>query len=147
MKTIKIIFASITFCLLFTFSAEAQIIDSLPWFKAPGKFEPTKIIDWNSTYVFQSMRSAVSTTKSVNINNKSISLPTTIKVIKTPVIIKRGKNCYELSCARTKACSNCTMVWKDVNRDRKIQPRKELRCVCAKSGDQCKITAKRVECR
>jgi hypothetical protein len=39
------------------------------------------------------------------------------------------------------------MLWKDANGDRKIQPRRELRCVCKKGGDNCSIKARPIDCK
>lgn len=147
MKTLKISFFAFVLCLGTTFSAQAQIIDSLPWFKAPGNFLNPKILDINASYTLMGQRSAIKAGRNLTIAGKTSQLPATIKELNTPLILKRGAQCLEVYCARTADCTNCTMLWNDLNGDRRIQPRRELRCVCLDRGNNCGVKARRTECR
>ncbi len=147
MKTLKIFFFAAIFSFIFSSNAQAQIIDSLPWFKAPGNFLTPKILDLKAVYTLQSPRSVIKKSTSMSIAGKKITLPNKVKELKGPITLKRGGNCYELYCARTKSCGDCALLWRDANGDRKIQPRKELRCVCKSGGDNCGIKARKVDCQ
>lgn len=147
MKTFKILFASITLSLVFAFSANAQIIDSFPWFKAPGSIMTPKILDGKGTYTIPNPRMAVAKTQSIQVASQTISLPSSIKVLNAPLTLKNGDQCIEVYCAQTKECSDCVMLWKDINGDKKIQPRRELRCVCKGGSDNCGIKARPVDCK
>ncbi|GAB5550429.1 MAG: hypothetical protein Sapg2KO_00200 [Saprospiraceae bacterium] len=106
-----------------------------------------KILDWNAGYSLAQPRQAVLKSTSIAITGKKIKIPSGVKLLKGPITIKRGENCYQIGCDRNKDCNNCQMFWKDLNKDRKIQPRKELRCVCPKSGDNCGLRGRKVECK
>ncbi|MEM6377865.1 MAG: hypothetical protein AAF705_06615 [Bacteroidota bacterium] len=148
MRNFKLIFLFGLFVLCFTSTAQAQVDDTLPpWFRRPMDILTPKIIDWNSTYVLQSQAQAISKSNKITVSGKSLKLPRTIKILKGPITVKRGNNCYQISCERNRACNNCMMLWKDLNNDRKIQPKRELRCTCPKSGDNCGLRARKVECK
>jgi len=147
MKTLKITLFSLALCMGTSFSAQAQIIDSLPWFKAPGKFMTPKVLDINATYSLVGQRAAIKSNRNLRVAGKIIPLPKTIRELKSPLILKRGDQCLEVYCAQTKDCSSCSMLWTDLNGDRKIQPRRELRCVCKTGGDNCGIKARRTQCK
>lgn len=146
MKAFKILVLSLLFVGLFSAESKAQIINSLPWFKTDILIEDFKAMDWNSSYVFAQPKQSLVRNSKIVLAKKTYALPSNIKEVKTPVVIKRGNTCYEIGCATAKSCESCRMLWKDVNGDRKIQPRKELRCVCSSSGDQCKIRARKIKC-
>lgn len=147
MKKIKIALLLSLFSLMLWTPSQAQIIDSFPWFKDPSRILTPKLLDWNSTFTLQNAPQAISKSQpSMVFEGKKLKLPRDIRVLKGPIAIKRGKNCYQIGCETNKSCGNCQMLWKDLNNDRKIQPRKELRCVCAKSGENCGLRGRKVEC-
>lgn len=76
---------------------------------------------------------------------KLFGLPASVKKINGPIIIKRGNVCAKIGC-KTDNCKDCVLLWKDINTDGKIQPRKELRCACPQSKAQCKLAANKVPC-
>lgn len=147
MKTLKVFFFAAIFSFVFNNHAQAQIIDSFPWFKAPGNFLTPKILDLKAVYTLQSPRQSVKKSSSLAIAGKKVALPQNIQELNGPITLKRGGNCYELYCARTKSCGDCALIWKDVNGDKKIQPQRELRCVCKSGGDNCGIKARKVDCK
>lgn len=147
MKNFKLACLFSCICFLYLTPGQAQIIDSFPWFKAPSSILTPKIMDWNTSYNLVSPRSAIQKSSALMISSKKIKIPSDIKLLKGPITLKRGKSCYQVGCDRNKECNNCQMFWKDLNRDRKIQPRKELRCVCPKSGDNCSLSARKIECK
>ena len=70
--------------------------------------------------------------------------PANVKKINGPIVIKKDGNCYKVGC-KNSGC-DCILLWEDANGDQKIQPRKELRCVCLKTNEACQITGKKVSC-
>ncbi|MEM6377866.1 MAG: hypothetical protein AAF705_06620 [Bacteroidota bacterium] len=147
MKTLKFFFLAAIFSFVFSHHTQAQVDDTLPpWFRDPGRILTPKIIDWNSTYLLQNKRQVISRSSKATVSGKSVQLPNNIKELNGPITLKRGNNCYEVYCARNKSCGDCTFLWKDLNRDGKIQPKRELRCVCKRSGDNCGIKARKVDC-
>ena len=149
MKTLKFLVLSLFLALFCTIQSNAQVDDTLPpWFNDPLRILNPRIIDWNSTFVFASPRTAILRSSTTSIAGKKINLaPLKARLIKTPLILKRGQDCYEFYCQRTKECNSCRMLWKDINGDRKVQPRRELRCVCASGGSYCSIKVRKVDCR
>lgn len=75
---------------------------------------------------------------------KKMKLPRATKTFSGPIVVKQNGNCYKVGCA--KECTDCKLAWYDRNGDRKIQPRKELRCIC-KTGKQCKIRVGKADCK
>jgi hypothetical protein len=139
---------------IFSNSAEAQIRDSLPWFKSPLMIlgEDGKAMDLLSSYYLP--KSYASSFKPVKMNLKTglesygkeaVVLPN-VKKIDGPIVLRRNGKCYKLGCPK-KDCSKCALYWWDKNQDGKVQPKKELRCGCAESNQACKMKAKKIECR
>ena len=147
MKIFKFVLSACLLTFLTFNTTSAQVDDTLPpWFRGPiPKLEPG-IIDWNSTYVLLKSRQVISAQKSLTVAKKAVALPSKMKVLKGPITIKRGQNCYEIYCQQGPECKDCQLTWWDRNGDGKIQPRRELRCVCTKTGDKCAIKARRVKC-
>ena len=149
MKAFKIVFSLLVFFSLSFTSSHAQIVDTLPFFKVPGKFLDSKIIDWNSTYILQKaspQASIVKKSTSIPVGRSVVKLPRSIKELNTPLKLKGRNGCYLISCQASQNCRDCRLLWKDINRDGKVQPRRELRCVCTSSGGDCRIRAKKIPC-
>ena len=77
---------------------------------------------------------------------KTMNIPRPTKVSDQPVVLKYKGNCYKFGCQKGEGCSDCKLAWYDRNGDGKVQPRKELRCICS-TGDKCRVRVKRIECR
>lgn len=134
--------------LLLSTPSQGQIDDSLPpWFMDPAKILTLKAMDWNATYTLQNGRQAISRSKTTALAGKKVKISSGVKLLKGPITIKRDGNCYQVGCESNRSCNNCQMLWKDLNGDRKIQPKRELRCFCPKSGDVCALRGRNIECK
>lgn len=125
---------------------QAQIIDSLPWFKAEARLiGEINFIKSNTTFIIPGSlaKSLVSVSPSYA---KKVQIPRTVRTSSRPITLKYNGNCYQFGCQKGQKCLNCQLHWYDKNRDGKVQPRQELRCGCDK-GEQCRIRVRRVECR
>lgn len=139
---------------LFSNTAKAQIIDSLPYFKTDIIMigEISKQFDLLGSYnipkgiqtKFVQVKVDAKTGKELS-KGKGIALPN-VKKLDGPIVLRRNGNCYKLGCPK-KDCSNCALYWWDKNQDGKVQPKKELRCGCSDSEKACKMRVKKVECK
>ena len=148
MKTLKLLFAIATITIFSFNETNAQIQDTLFWVKAPI-IENARIIDWNSTFAISNksiISAPISTKAKPSSTLKKVKL-IPAKQIKTPYVVKYKGSCYAIGCAKSSSCKECEMYWRDLNGDKKVQPKKELRCICIKGNTACKITAKRTNCR
>ncbi len=68
-----------------------------------------------------------------------------IKEARKPFILKYKGSCYEFK-AYSKDCNSCVILWKDLNKDKKVQVKKELKAVCKKTGKACDIKVRKVKC-
>ena len=141
MKAIK--FCLVVFCCsLFSLNqADAQAIDSLAFFKALKLdllvFDKAKVLERDKAYKPQ-----------VKKKIRKMASRRIVK-LKTPLILKRGDVCVKIGCKAAPGgdCkTDCHLLWKDRNKDGKIQPRKELRCVCKNKG-KCGIVARKTKCK
>ncbi|MFK7923947.1 MAG: hypothetical protein AB8H47_18455 [Bacteroidia bacterium] len=114
----------------------------VPGFTAPGDIAGiTSLGDIPSILI---IIPGASTFKSVSPTLvKTKRVPKYTKVSTRPITLKSGGKCYVFACADLKVC---TLVWLDRNKDGKIQPRKELRCVDSR-GNQCQMVIKQVKCK
>ena len=151
MKTLKLF---LLIAVVTTFSQDilsaqtSWVRDSMFWAK-PALIDDLKIIDWNSTYAVD--KSFVMAAPAMS-NKKKLAAPSKgliqVKKLKTPFKIRSGRNCYAITCVASKECKECNLYWKDLNGDKKVQPRKELRCLCESSKRaRCRMTAKKVPCK
>ncbi|MEL6676962.1 MAG: hypothetical protein AAFR61_32440 [Bacteroidota bacterium] len=142
----------LTLLMLLGFSLEsfAQVDDTLPpWFKTPmGIIMENGLLDKGDLLkTFGITPLTRQTIKAVQPSfAKKVGLPTTTRTFTRPITLKYQGACYTFACAQGKECKDCKMVWVDRNRDRKIQPRRELRCVCV-AGKPCKVRVKKTDCR
>lgn len=65
--------------------------------------------------------------------------------IKGALKLEHNGNCYQIGCAKAN-CNKCGLFWWDRNKDGKVQPRKELRCVCKESKSQCELRGREIDC-
>lgn len=139
---------------LFSNSAKAQVIDSLPYFKMDIIMIGEISKDFDLFGSFSMPKGVQSKFKQVKIDAKTglesygkqaVVLPN-VKKINGPIVLRLNGNCFKLGCPK-KDCSKCALYWWDKNQDGKIQPKKELRCGCAESNEACKMRVKKVECR
>ncbi|MEM8586194.1 MAG: hypothetical protein AAGF87_18110 [Bacteroidota bacterium] len=61
-----------------------------------------------------------------------------------PLNITNGQQCIRIRCA-SQGCEICVLVWRDLNQDGQVQPRRELRCRC-QQGDACVLERQEVPC-
>lgn len=73
---------------------------------------------------------------------KKVSVPRATRISSKPITLKYKGACYQFGCD----CKTCKIAWYDRNGDNKVQPRKELRCLCAK-GEKCKIRVEKADCK
>ncbi|MEL6732112.1 MAG: hypothetical protein AAFP83_13365 [Bacteroidota bacterium] len=133
----------ILFFIGLSLESQAQIRDSLIFFKAPADIIVTgPDLKLSNSFALPDMRAAQAITKS---QAKSLKLPNAVKRLPKVVRLKYGKTCVEMTCDDN--CKNCRMYWWDRNNDGKVQPRRELRCICPASTQRCKIKARRTNCR
>ena len=152
MKTIKIAFP-LLLCLLFfgLTQVEAQRgSKGDDQFFSNSKYQDgTDLFITNDMDVSKSFSVPVSSKKKVLKPSASVikvlGLAPATKVLNTPMRVKSGNDCYEIRCSAN-ACQGCKMLWKDINKDGKIQPKKEVRCVCVQTKELCKIEGKKVRC-
>ena len=76
---------------------------------------------------------------------KKLGVPRATKTASGPITLTHQGDCYRFGCKQGTGCQGCQLVWYDRNGDGKVQPKRELRCVCAQ-GDQCKIKVEKVNC-
>lgn len=141
---------TVIFSAFFSVHANAQLRDSLLFALDPGLFRTSpKVlgpINWNGIYTIspysQKLISAIP-----NKQLQAMRAPSRTKRVNGPIILKQGGTCVSISCSTRSRCGDCVMLWNDANGDKKIQPRKELRCACVKSGRSCELTGKKVRCR
>ena len=74
--------------------------------------------------------------------SKSIKNPSGIRVFNKPIVLKQNGNCMIIK-PDTSDCEDCTILWKDLNGDNKIQPKRELKALCKKSKKPCNIKMKK----
>ncbi|MEM7659620.1 MAG: hypothetical protein AAF399_26125 [Bacteroidota bacterium] len=144
----RLLIAAALFGFASLLSVKAQVDDTLIFFK----IDPTLLIpenlgidanDMNGPWSLMSM----SKLKPVSVSAaKKLSVPRSVKTSSTPIVLRRDGKCYEFGCKAGNGCNSCQLVWYDRNGDGKVQPRKELRCVCGQ-GDQCKIRVRKVPCQ
>ncbi len=131
------------FAALLPKQADAQIIDSLPYFKLPLP-EFVGDLDWDNIFVvMEASKKNISALPSGV--TKKIGVPPAVKKIDKPIILQRGGNCYKVGPSKNN-CESCHLLWYDTNGDGKIQPKRELRCVCNDCPEPCKVRGKRVDC-
>lgn len=141
------------FLTLFMFSAnqsDAQIIDSLPWFKLPSttldRLFVLEDMNLDATYIISksSRKNVVGLSKTLQKQLGVTRIQKSMKSVKGSMILERDGTCYKITCA--KGSCDCTLMWVDVNKDKKVQPKKELRCVCNKTREACTIRGKKISC-
>lgn len=76
------------------------------------------------------------------IQAKKVSVPRATRISSKPITLKHKGVCYQFGCD----CKTCKIAWYDRNGDNKVQPRKELRCLCVKD-EQCKIRVEKADCK
>ncbi len=126
--------------------SNAQIIDSLPYFKLPVP-ELVGKIDWNLDLNF-SKKARKSLAPPSNQMKKKIDFPVDSKTyqIKRKVTVNTPMGvCYEIS-PGNEDCKQCFLFWNDKNGDKKLQPREELRCICFNCEEPCSVKGKKVLC-
>ncbi|MEO0584676.1 MAG: hypothetical protein AAF135_20865 [Bacteroidota bacterium] len=132
----------VVFCISFSLESQAQIRDSLIFFKAPADIIVTgPELKLSNSFALPDMRAAQAITQS---QAQSLKLPRAVKRLPKVVRLKYGKTCVEMTCDDN--CKNCRMYWWDRNNDGKVQPRRELRCICPNSTKRCKIKARTTKC-
>jgi hypothetical protein len=126
-------------------SAHAQIDDSLPpWFKAPLEMigDQDFMIKGRAYIIpaatFKTIKAVPTPTA------KKLNLPAGVRRVPTPITLTYKGTTYKVGCQKSEGCEKCGMFWYDKNKDKKIQPRQELRCICTEGG-KCKVRAKKVE--
>lgn len=127
--------------------SSAQIRDSLFWFKAPSASDFSgDVSSFKGAFALTDMRTA--NLKSISAPQAAqLQMPRKVKRIPNNIVLRKGNLCYRVGCATGNGCSNCNMYWWDRNGDRKIQPRKELRCVCSDGKKKCKVRAQAIKCK
>lgn len=152
MKKVHYFFAILFVLSTFSFQANAQIDDSLPpYFKINLLESHLELLDlqnmqWEGTYDFAeafNIKAIKSVPKTLA---KSLKLERNVKKIDGPIILQKGGKCYRVACAPND-CRTCTLFWNDTNRDGKVQPAKEIRCICIKTKQVCTIRGKQIECK
>lgn len=76
----------------------------------------------------------------------AIKLPVELR---TPMKMYNGDLCLEVGCQAAPGgdcTSDCQMRWKDLNKDGRIQPERELRCMC-KNNAKCGVTVREISCK
>lgn len=143
MKLIKYPFLFIVLIsVLFVNRAESQIRDSMLWFNLDPVFVGS--LDGKAAFEFTEFSvSKIPTIKTSLAKSIGISAINT-KYLKGPIKLKNKDKCIAVACA--KGCPNCEMVWRDLNKDSKVQPKKEVRCICAKTKELCKMAVKTDSC-
>lgn len=76
------------------------------------------------------------------IQAKKVSVPRATRISSKPITLEHKGACYKFGCD----CKTCKIGWYDRNGDNKVQPRKELRCLCTKD-EQCKIRVEKTDCK
>lgn len=61
-----------------------------------------------------------------------------------PFKITNGNQCARMRCA-SQGCNDCALIWRDLNQDGQVQPRREVRCTCLE-GDACVLEREVVNC-
>ncbi|MEO0895908.1 MAG: hypothetical protein AAFY71_05890 [Bacteroidota bacterium] len=145
----KLIISSIliTFFMLTAGKLMAQVDDTLPpWFKNPIEIMTSeKLFARDILFSIAPQSKAQIKSASPQILKK-YKLPKGVRRVPTPFVLQYKGNCYQLGCMKGKGCDDCAMFWLDKNRDGKVQPRKEIRCIC-KQGKPCKVRARKVPCK
>jgi len=144
-------FLALSFCaslfLMMAGQLHAQVDDTLPpWFKAPMELLGKEPL-FKKDIAFIMTPSTIKKVSSVPASTaKKLRLPRNVKRVPTPLNLKHKGACYQIGCVKGKECDTCGMFWLDKNKDGKVQPRKEIRCIC-KEGKPCKVRGRKVECK
>ena len=130
----------ILFVLVFglVYHLEAQTEDAKPWFEMEAQIVGD--IDVNASYITVD---AASTKLSQSLLQQVGISSMNTKFFRGPITVKVSNSCVTFKCET--GC-RCIMAWRDKNKDGKIQPRTELRCVCPNTQKLCKIRAKIIPC-
>ncbi len=144
-------YAILVLCLMCLMGGQAQaqttkiFNDTMIWFKNPVRiigndpvFKGDAVFDLSP----QVRRSAKPVSASMS---KSLNIPSKAKRLPSPITVKRKGKCYKIGCDK-RGCSSCQLFWLDKNGDNKVQPRKELRCIC-KENRACELRGKQVDCQ
>ena len=141
---------SILFLATITFGiqqkANAQIIDSLPYFKTNLLLDIDGKIELKGAFIIPKMSQSKIKQISFSSSAKTKMAKTSVHIINGPIVLKRGQRCYKFSCVPRNNCTNCKIYWWDKNGDGKIQPRRELRCGCSGMINQCKMKVELIDC-
>lgn len=128
------------------FQADAQVDDTLIYFKAPLASDmysaPREVADLRGDFAI-TLDNGIKFKPIQPTYAKKVTLPISSKISTSGITLKRNGKCYRFTCANPKLCS---LVWFDKNRDGKVQPRRELRCV-DRNGKQCQMVVKLVQCK
>jgi len=137
MKSYQIICTFLLASFFFSASGNAQIIDSLPWFKAPSSWDGTGGLKLNAAY-------------DLNPNDLSLrSLKTSgdIQILPNVTTLKLGKECFQVIAPTNRTCRSTKLFWRDGNRDGKIQPKLELKSECLRERKIGTLRAKKAPCK
>ncbi|MCI4669760.1 MAG: hypothetical protein MRZ79_16620 [Bacteroidia bacterium] len=144
----KVIISTLLFAFLFAFGheAQAQVNDTLPpWFQKPGLIiTKDDILRKGGTFMIEP--SVLKAAKPISVSQaKTLKLSRKVKRMPSTIVIKRKGNCYKIGCDDT--CEKCQMFWYDKNNDKRVQPKKELRCYCVAKKTRCKMRGKKIPCK
>lgn len=152
MKMFKCIFPLLlTLFMLSSNQSQAQIRDSFLYFKLDNltldRLFDFENMDMNGTFIItKKSKNRIGGVTRATLNQLAIpKVPKSIKEIKGPLRLKKDNNCYAITCGKTD-CNNCRLLWQDRNKDGKVQPKKELRCVCLDTKEACQIKGEKVNC-
>ncbi len=150
MKTsIRLVLCAIFFSLSLS-QTQAQIIDSLPYFKDIGhlwevmdaRLAPALLeLDNRSQLLSKSFQMRSRLSSKVKIKSKQYPVR-----VDAPLTLEHDGKCFQIACAKEKNCSTCGLMWWDRNGDGKVQPKRELRCVCKESKTQCEMRGRKKDC-
>lgn len=151
MKLIKLFSIALVLIMTVGFQnqAQAQIIDSLPYFKMELLvFGDDDRIFGGTFEMPKSMKSSMKTISFSmdNMKKEGTSRPV-VRTSDRPIILKRNGDCYKIGCVKDKNCTACTLYWWDRNGDGKVQPRKEIRCGCSDGKTSCRVRIEKVPCK
>lgn len=119
-----ITFKQILVVSIFTFfgltnQVEAQLIDSLPYFKVDLLFADNSELDILKSYKINLQQGGI---------KQNSSRLKNFYVITKPVVINHEEQYFKIGVAQGTNCKNCRTFWWDKNGDGLIQPKVELRC-------------------
>ena len=134
------------FLMFFSLQSQAQkIFDDKLYLTQSGFYESGDVIPLaqESLGLFPSRNILIPITLA---EAKKLDLPRAVKTSDRPLVLKTQWQLLSVHLCCGFVATTAKLAWWDRNEDGKVQPRRELRCVC-KAGEVCKIEVTKVTCR